>query len=117
MTLNDQIAKVNAQINRAIKDDENAKLLMSIPGIGAYTALTIAADLDGIERFHKPHELCSYSGLVAKVSSSGETTHYGYITRKGSDMLRWVLVAVHSHVRYAKKSSVTKFYNRVAKKR
>ena len=64
------------------------------------------------------HKLCAYAGIVPSVRNSADTIHHGNITRRGSGMLRWVLVeAIHSHTRHANNSVITKFYKRLAKKR
>ena len=93
-------------------------LINTIPGIGNYSALVIASCIDGIDRFFRSEKLSAYAGLVPSVRSSGETAHYGRITRRGDPLLRWVMTeCVHTHVRYAKDSDVAKFYKRLAKKR
>ena len=117
-SINDQITKADVRIRGAVDKDKDAQLVQTIPGIGPYTALTISAEIDCIGRFIHSDKLCSYMGLVPAVRSSGNTVHYGPITKHGSSMVRWVLTeAVHSHVRYAPKSDITVFYKRLAKKR
>ena len=116
--INDKILQSDARIRQAAKENEDATLLQSIPGVGAYTALVISCTIDGIERFVKSHKLCSYIGVVPSVRSSGNTVHYGHITHTGSNICRWVLVeSVLSHVRCAPNSDISKFFIRIAKKR
>lgn len=116
--IGDELARLDVRVRDAAGRDPDAVLLMSIPGVGPYTALVIASEIDGIGRFVRPHKLCAYAGLVPSVRSSGESVHYGRITRRGSDILRWVLVeCVHSHARYAGDSGVARFYMRLARKR
>ncbi len=118
ISINDRIAESDMRIKDALKHGSNAQLLESIPGVGRFTALTISSEIDNIERFSDSHKLCSYAGIVPSVRNSADTIRHGSITRRGSSMLRWVLVeAVHSHVRYAKNSTITNFYKRLAKKR
>ena len=45
------------------------KLLMSMPGVGRLTALTILAEIGDIGRFNSPKALCSWAGLTPKVHS------------------------------------------------
>jgi len=118
ISINDRIAETDMRIKDAVKHDSNAQLLESIPGIGRFTALVISSEIDKIDRFPNSHKLCAYAGIVPSVRNSADTIHHGRITRRGSSMLRWVLVeSVHSHIRYANNSVITKFYKRLAKKR
>lgn len=117
-SINDQIMRANIRIRDAVKESEDAQLLMTVPGIGAYSALTIAAEIDGIGRFNSAKKLCSYVGIVPSVRSSGEKISYGKITRGGSNILRWIMTeCVLTHVRYDSESEISKFYIRIAKKR
>ena len=118
VSLNDRIAESDLRIKDAIRHDPNAQLLESIPGVGRFSALTISSEIDKIERFSDSHKLCAYAGIVPSVRNSADAIHHGSITRRGSSMLRWVLVeSIHTHVRNDKNSNITKFYKRLAKKR
>lgn len=114
----EEIGRMNAMIKDMIEQNPDAALLVSIPGIGAYTALAVCSEIGDINRFADSHKLCSYAGLVPSVRNSADTTHHGRITKSGSRMLRWLLVeAAHSHARNAQNSDITAFYNRIARKR
>jgi transposase len=54
--------------------DENARLLMTIPGIGYYSALLIKSEIGSIDRLPDGEKLCSYAGLVPSISISGGYT-------------------------------------------
>jgi transposase len=41
-----------------------AKLLMTVPGIGYYSALLIVSEVGDINRFPDSYHLCSYAGLI-----------------------------------------------------
>ena len=98
--------------------NHNAKLLNSIPGIGYYSALVIAAEIGDISRFPDSDHLCSYAGLVPSTYSSGGKTRHGGITRHGSAMFRSVLCeCVLSHMRVRKDSALSKFRARIAWKK
>ena len=86
--------------------------------MGDYTALIIASAIDGMERFHSSEKLSAYAGIVPSVRSSADIAHHGRITRRGDNILRWILVeCVHSHVRYAPHSDISMSYCRIRKKR
>lgn len=115
--LDSRIDAITKQVQAHVKDDRQAGLLVTIPGIGYYSALLIMSEIGDILRFPDSHHLCSYAGLVPSVHSSGGTTRYGSITKTGSKHLRWILTeCVHSHIRY-EDSNITRFYRKMAKKK
>ena len=117
-SLNEEINEISLKIKHESSEDQYAKLLMTIPGVGYYSALLISSEIGDIERFPDSHHLCSYAGLTPSTHSSGGVTYHGSMTRSGSKYLRWILVeCVHTHVRTEKESNLTKFYTHLAKKR
>jgi transposase len=66
--------------------------LVSVPGIGPYSALVVLAEIGDIRRFASKRQLYSYAGLVPRVRDSGERRRRGKITRSGSPRLRWIMV-------------------------
>ena len=112
------IADADVMVWGKVKESADATLLMSIPGVGRYTALTISAEIGDVSRFADSHRLCAYAGIVPSVRNSADMVHHGRITKIGSRMLRWILVeAAHTHARYAPDSDITAFYRRIAKRR
>lgn len=71
---------------------KKAALLMTMPGIGLITALTILAELGDLNRFRNRSSVANYAGLVPVMRSSNNTHHSGHITKRGSKHLRGVLV-------------------------
>ena len=113
-----QIDQVSRQIMVEAKDDEYARLLMTIPGIGYYSVLLIASEIGEIERFPDSHHLCSYAGLTPSTHGSGGVTYHGSITKTGSRHLRWILTeCAQTHIRTEPDSSITRFHNRLTKKK
>ena len=90
-SLNKEILPVTTEIDTRAPADPRARLLVSVPGIGYYTALLILSEIGDIERFPSPEHLVSYAGLNPSVHSSGGVTRYGRITKQGSSWLRWIL--------------------------
>lgn len=86
-----EILPVTGEINIRAPADPKAKLLVSVPGIGHYTALLILSEIGEVERFPSPGHLVSYAGLNPSVYFSGGVTRYGRITKQGSSWLRWIL--------------------------
>lgn len=89
----EEIEKQNLPLREKAKSDERVGWLMTIPGIGEYSALLLLAEIGDITRFARKEALCSYAGLVPRVrESAGKTLARGAITRQGSSALRWIMV-------------------------
>lgn len=71
--------------------DPRARWLMTIPGIGGYSAMVLLAEIGEIGRFPDKRQLYSYAGLVPRVRESAGHQWRGGITRAGSPHLRWIL--------------------------
>ena len=99
--LNDEIRCLSRQLLRLARDDEDVRLLMTIPGVGYYLALLIKAEIGDISRFRSGDHLCSYAGIVPSTHSSGGVARHGRITREGSRWLRWAAVeAAMTNIKY-----------------
>jgi transposase len=115
--LDDEIKLLSKELQGIAGDDEDVKLLMSIPGIGYYSALLMKSEIGDIHRFPFGERLCSYAGLVPSTHASGRLVRHGSITKEGSRWLRWVMVeAAQTHV-HKYDTSITRAYNRIAEKR
>lgn len=95
---------------------EDVRLLVTIPGVDYYSALVILSEIGSVERFSSAKKLCSYSGLVPSVHSSGNTLYHGRITKQGSRWLRWILVQV-AHVAVRREGMLRDFYLRLARRK
>jgi transposase len=115
--LDDEIMFLSKGLRGMAEDDEDVKLLMTIPGIGYYTALLMKSEIGDVNRFPFGERLCSYAGLVPSTHASGRTVRHGGITKEGSRWLRWVMVeAAQTHV-HRFDTSISRAYNRIAEKR
>lgn len=113
-TLNALIDEITQTIEGVARDNPQAQLLDTIPGIGYFSALLIVSEIGDIRRFSSARKLCSYAGLVPSVYSSGGKTRYGSITKQGSKWLRWIMVELSHH--FAKSSDrLMKMYSRITK--
>ena len=91
---------------------------MSVPGIGYFSAIAILAEIGNVSRFDNDEKLCSYAGLIPSTHQSGNLLLHGKITRQGSSILRWVLEeCVWTHLQYAKDTSLTRFFYRLARRK
>jgi len=71
------------QLLKTAAIEEQAHLLMTIPGVGVTVALGLLAAIGDIRRFPSPGQLASYFGLVPRVSQSAGRCHHGRITKAG----------------------------------
>lgn len=69
-------------------------------GIDTVTAVTLVAELHGIERFASPRQLMAYVGLVPSEHSSSERTRRGGITKAGNSHARRVIIEAAWHYRH-----------------
>lgn len=99
--INREISVSNDMVKEVFEQNEDAQLLITIPGIGVTLATLLSIEIDGIERFCSPSKLCSYAGLVPSTHSSGGKTYHGKITAEGNRWLRWALVEAVVPASYA----------------
>lgn len=90
--VSEQIKDLDALIAKAVKHDERAQRLTTVPSVGPVTALSFVALVDNIERFSCSRKLCAYLGLVRREYSSGEKQQRGHITKAGDSRMRSLLV-------------------------
>jgi len=90
--LNDQLDAVDGRLVQMARDDDAARRLMTMPGVGPVVALAFVATVDRIDRFRSAHQLESYLGLVPREWSSSEIQRRGPITKTGNKRVRWLLV-------------------------
>lgn len=95
--LTPEIRQVSKTIETQAATEPQARLLQTMPGIGAYSALLILSEIGDIQRFPDSRHLCSYAGLVPSVHASGGKTRLGRLTKQGSSWLRWILVELSLH--------------------
>lgn len=91
-TVEEQRKVLETRLRQITANDNQVKLLLTIPGIGIVNACTIRAYIDDIDRFQDYKHFSAYCGLVPWVQSSNETVYYGRITKRGPQELRTALV-------------------------
>lgn len=89
--LDEEIYPLDRQLRVRAQADPDARHLMSIPGIGAFSALVLKAEIGDIGRFRSKRSLYNYAGLVPVLRQSAEHRRSGGITHAGSNTLRWVM--------------------------
>jgi transposase len=91
--LDREIAAVDALIAKQGLESEEARRLMTVPGVNVICAQTFLAAVGDIRRFPTSRRLVGYLGLDPRVYQSGSTpAKGGRISKQGSPQARWVLV-------------------------
>lgn len=114
--LDEKIDERSDEIKSIALDNNDVKLLMTIPGISYYSAMMIFSEIGDINRFPDSHKLCAYAGLVPTTRQYGNTVHHGHITSYGSKWLRWILIQ-STLIHIKQDTHLTRFYNKFAKKK
>jgi transposase len=91
--LDGEVAQIDQKLALWAAGSEDARRLMSIPGVGAGVAVTLMAAIGDISRFSSARALVAYLGLDPKVRQSGdEPARHGRISKRGNAQARSVLV-------------------------
>ena len=84
---------IDAALGRVALERGEVPRLMTIPGIDATVALSLAAAVGDFRRFSSPERLVSYLGLNPRVKQSGaQPASHGRITKQGRAHARGMLV-------------------------
>lgn len=115
---NEELAFINDKIRGIAENDNNAKLLMTIPGIAELRSVDILAEIGEINRFPSADKLCSYAGLVPSIKQSGNTLKFGKLIRQSNRTLKndfietsWVII------RTKESNPLQEFYKKLVKKK
>jgi transposase len=102
--LNRQIAEVERELAMRAETTPEAELLLSMPGIGLYSALLLLAEIGEISRFRKSDHLVSWAGMAPRNRRSSNKLWRGPISKRGSKYVRWILIEDAPHaIRGAKR--------------
>jgi len=89
--LNDLVTKLDKEIERRVRHDENACRLLTIPGVGPKIAMCVIATIPDIHRFPSGRHFSSWLGLTPRTHSSGGRSVLRRITKMGNSELRTML--------------------------
>jgi transposase len=96
--LRTQIEKVETEIKKLAYEEDNVRLLMTLPGVDYNTATAVVAAFGDISRFKDADHAASYLGLVPKVKQSANSCHHGSITKAGASLARSLLCEAAQHL-------------------
>ncbi|MCC6426513.1 MAG: IS110 family transposase [Phycisphaerales bacterium] len=97
-----ELELVDRTIRQEAYADGRARLLMTLPGFGVVTAVTLLSAWGDPTRFPDADHAVAYLGIVPSTRQSGSNCAHGPITKEGSSHTRWALVqAAHMAGRHA----------------
>ena len=90
--LEEEITQLDAQITRRAKENEVARRLMTVPGIGPLIATALAPLAPPPDTFRRARDLAAWLGLVPRQHSTGGKQRLGATTKRGERSLRRLLI-------------------------
>lgn len=87
-----QIEVLDAELAKHSHENENVKLLMTLPGVNVTVADAVLAALGDVQRFASGDHAASYLGLTPRTRQSAAKCYHGSITKAGNSQARWMLV-------------------------
>ena len=93
---------MESQLRASAHEDEEARRLMSIPGIGPVCASAIQAFAPPMEGFRRGRDFSAWLGLVPRQNSTGGKARLGRISKMGQrDVRRLLIIGAMTVVRWA----------------
>jgi transposase len=92
LELDERIAGHERQIAQVVRQNEAAKRLMRVEGVGPLTATAVVATVGDGKAFHHGRQFAAWLGLVPKQFSTGGKPLWGRITKRGNVYLRTLLI-------------------------
>jgi transposase len=89
--IEESLTKLDKILSSIGRKDEDCQRLMTIPGVGAVTAMTYKATLEDPNRFERSETVGAYMGLTPRQYASGEVDRHGSISKMGSQECRTML--------------------------
>lgn len=114
--LEKEIDALDAEIARRGHAREDARILVTLPGVGTTTAAAMLAAWGEPRRFADGDHAAAYLGLVPSTKQSAFNCHHGPITKRGNSQARWMLIEAAQHLD-AHPGPLGHFFRRLMKKK
>lgn len=89
--LESEFKRLHRGLLALVRDDPVCRQLMSVPGVGAITAITFKSGVDDPSRFRRSRDVGPHFGLTPRKYQSGELDVTGSISKVGDRMVRTAL--------------------------
>jgi transposase len=90
-TVRTQTAALDRRLRAVARESATCRLLMTMPGVGAVTAVSFVAAVEDSETFACSRSVGAWLGLTPRRYQSGEVDRDGRISRRGDNYLRSLL--------------------------
>jgi transposase len=90
--LDERIRSYERQLREHASQDERARRIQQLAGVGPISASAVVASVGGAREFKNGRQFAAWLGLVPRQHSSGGKTRLGHITRQGDPYVRTLLV-------------------------
>ena len=90
--LEEKIKLLDKEITMRAREDEDARRLATIPGIGSITATALVALAPSVTNFRKGRDFAAWLGLTPKQHSTGGKQTLGATSKMGERTLRRLLI-------------------------
>lgn len=87
-----QIDEVKTQLTELVKNKNEYKLLLTVPGVGPVIAAALMAAVGDANVFKNGRQLAAWIGLTPSQYASGDLNRMGKITKRGNSTLRKYLI-------------------------
>jgi transposase len=115
--LEGQIEAIEEEFRKKAKQEQNTRLLLTIPGVGITVATGLMAAIDDIDRFKTPQQLASYFGLTPRIHQSGHKSYFGSISKEGTAYGRWLAVEAAQSLALSQGAPIVASYHRIKAKK
>ena len=114
-----QFDALHVMVLQVVKSHSVCHRLLTVPGVGAVTALTFATAIDDPARFARSRDVGTHLGLTPRKYASGEIDRNGAISKSGDRLAREALfLAAHALLtRVAQWSALKAWGMAIAKRR
>ena len=112
--LTEEVDKTEVKLKECASGDPRVSLVETHSGIGLLTSLCLVHTLGDVNRFQRPEQIASFVGFDPLNKSSGEKRRIGKISKRGSRLLRFLLVQSANATRDKR---IREFYTRVSRRR
>ena len=113
-TLDEQTQILEDKIAAMGMEDPQVKLLMTMPGIGYFTASMLVAEIGDINRFGNEKKLSSWAGLAPRIHQSGGTTRIGRVGQGNKRVSGLLVQCAHNARQHDPRFK--RFYDRYSKR-
>ncbi|WLI10877.1 IS110 family transposase [Pseudomonas sp. FP603] len=102
----ERIEVMTGRLERAVREDDTAKRLMTVRGVGPIFSSAVIAKQTEPERFANARDFAAYFGTVPEQYSSGNTIRLGKMAKRGDAYIRSLAIqGAHAVLRQLNPSS------------